>query len=155
MSGDYGADMQLLTRAHADGKRVDSLESMEEQMAMLRNQSDGFLEFQLVDMLRHPRENADAIRGLHRAWCNGDEKKLIQLLEAEGKGLPEQWQAEYAAYAHALYTERDAAFLQDALWYLESNETVFFAVGAAHIVRPGAVKDQLIQLGYTVTEIGR
>ena len=151
----YGADMLLLSRAHDEGKRVDSLESMEAQLDMLLNQSDGFEEFQLTDMLLHPQENADAIRALYDAWCSGEEEKLIRVLEEEKEALPEQWKEEYEAYAHALYTERDAAFLQDALSYLESGETVFFAVGAAHIVRPGAVKDQLARMGCIVTEIGR
>lgn len=155
LSSELGVDMRLIERAHEAGKQVDSLESMAEQMEMLMAQSDGFVEFQLEEALRYPDESAQSLRDLHSAWKAGNRELLVQLLEEEAEGLPLEWQAEYDAYAKALYHDRDAAFFQDALNYLESGKTVLFAVGAAHIVRPGALADRLAQAGYTVNEIGR
>jgi len=155
LSSELGVDMHLIQRAHEAGKQVDSLESMAEQMELLTGQSDGFVEFQLAGALLYPDESAKALKDLHSAWKAGNLDELVRLLEEDAEELPPEWQAEYDAYAKALYADRDAAFFEDVTGYLESGKTVLFAVGAAHILRPGALKDRLIQAGYMVTEIGR
>ena len=55
-----------------------------------------------------------------------------------------------AEYNQAISTDRDADMIAKAIEYLESGETVFYAVGLAHLLAETGLVDGLRAAGYTV-----
>ena len=158
LSSDWGVDMHLLRRAHADGKRIDELEGMEEQMDVLLSMPDSIAEMQIVSSLKNMAATAASYNLLLSAWQTGNEALFRILLQSGDMALdqlPEDIRADYQQYTDALYGNRDAGFEEQAIRYLAEGKTVLFAVGAAHVVGDGALADRLMKDGYTVEEIGR
>ena len=91
---------------------------------------------------------------LNQLWCQGSEKFLRQAASME---LPPNATAEekalYEEYMDKMMTQRDKIMVDGICGYLESGETVFVAVGLAHVVGEGGIVDQLKALGYTVTRV--
>ena len=56
----------------------------------------------------------------------------------------------YEEYNNAMNLERNRKMLEVAISYLESGETVFFAVGLAHLLVEEGLVDTLRDAGYTV-----
>ena len=65
--------------------------------------------------------------------------------------MTEEEKKAYEEYSKALNDDRDALMLEKAKEYIASDETVFFAVGLAHLLdnETGLVKT-LTEAGYTV-----
>ena len=150
LNSEWGADMRLLERAHADGKRIDELEGIEFQLNVMLNMSDAMVDYQIRETLAHAEETDEALRLLVNAWREGDRNALRVLLNQEQEEVPADLEAENAAYMALLYTERDEAFEARAREYLEKGERALIAVGAAHILREGGLADRLAEAGYTV-----
>lgn len=158
LSADWGVDMHLLSRAHADGKQIDELEGMEDQMDVLLALPDSIVEMQIMSSLENAVGAASAINTLAGAWQTGNEMLLNLLLQSEETALdqlPEEIRADYAAFMDTMYGDRNSGFEDQVKNYLAEGKTVLFAVGAAHIVGEGALAQMLAQDGYTVEEIGR
>ena len=49
--------------------------------------------------------------------------------------------------------QRNEGMLEVALEYLESGETVFYAVGLAHLLQENGLVDTLQTAGYTVEQV--
>ena len=113
LSSDLGVDMHLLRRAHADGKPIDELEGMEEQMELLLGLPDSIVEMQIMSSLENTAAAAAAINTLALAWQNGNEALFTMLLQSEDVALdqlPEEIRADYEAYMDAMYQDRNAGF---------------------------------------------
>ncbi len=154
LTSDYGVDLHLLTRAHETGKPIYELETYEEQLTVLGSMSDAFMEWQLRQMLVYSSANALGSLMLCTAWQNGNTDAIRNLTE-DMEGLPEEFKDDFDRYINNLLSERDERFTQQAIEYLLSGETVFFAVGAAHVCGSNGLAVRLAQAGYTVEEIGR
>ena len=158
LSSDWGVDMHLLRRAHADGKQIDELEGMAEQMEILLAMPDSIAEMQLLSDLDNAEEMAQMYVILLTAWQMGAEETFSGLLsEDEGdlSELPEELRAEYEQYMLSMYENRNDGFAQQVKDYLSEGKTVLVAVGAAHILGEEGLVDLLTRDGYTVEEIGR
>lgn len=154
-SSSYGLDQKLIEMAYQDEKTVLPLETLEQQMHVLTGTPDALVDFQLQQVLSYPEASDASFKLLFTAWRQGNEEILRLLLSSESLSVPKELQAEYEAYAKALYADRDAAFTEKAIEYLEKGDKVLIAIGAAHIVSDGAIVDRLMDAGYTVEEIGR
>ena len=55
-----------------------------------------------------------------------------------------------AEYNQAIAVQRDELMLEKAIEYLESGNTVFYAVGLAHLLSETGLVDGLREAGYTV-----
>lgn len=90
---------------------------------------------------------------LYQLWCQGDAERLAAYLEAENEEFaakePELWKE----YKKAMLTNRSKAMAKAAKHYLESGETVFFAVDLALIYGDGGVIQRLLDAGYTVEPV--
>ena len=145
-----GADYYLLNCAHHDGKRIDELESMDEQMNMLLNLPEEVLDAEIFLMLTNPEDAAVELLFLYFAWCAGDEETLTEYLAVE-----DEMDAAYDEFNDVLLGSRNEGFEAQAVAYLQSGETVLIAIGAAHILGEDGLAARLARAGYQVTEIGR
>jgi uncharacterized protein YbaP (TraB family) len=135
---------------------------------MLDGLSEEFIEFMLkLDVYSSRIPDIVEQIELYDAWCAGDYDKLVEVLNADEyeevdvSELTEEELALYNEYLgfvdefeardNMLTTERDALMLDTIKGYLESEETVFVAVGLAHLLdsETGLVKT-LAEAGYTV-----
>ncbi len=145
-----GADLQLITLAKAQEKPILELESGLGQMQMLSSLSDALQEALLKDtldagLLTYCAETAR----LYDLWCQGDEKALTEAVFASRL----EDEALYAEYVKAMYTDRNAKMLEAATGYLNGEQTVFYAVGIAHVLGENGLVAQLQAAGYSVEAV--
>ena len=53
-------------------------------------------------------------------------------------------------YHNAMIVKRNEAMLEEAIEYLKTGHTFFFAVGLAHLIQDNGLVDGLRSAGYTV-----
>ena len=145
-----GVDYYLLNRAHQDGKRIDELESMDEQMDVLLHLPEDVLDEQIYLTLAHPEEAGAELLFLYNAWCAGDEEAFTAYLT-----MQDAMDGAYDEYSDVLLGSRNEGFEVQAVAYLQSGETALIAIGAAHILGEDGLAARLARAGYQVTEIGR
>ncbi|RZL32203.1 MAG: TraB/GumN family protein [Rubrivivax sp.] len=146
----FGQDLMLLARAKADSRPVQSLESVEEQLAALEPTAaelpavvDGALKQLQRGQVRAP------LRKLADAWARGDMKTL---------GSYERWCrcADTPAERAWLKRVNDDRNVQlaariDALH--GAGQRLLVAVGALHMAGPEALPVLLAQRGFTVEAV--
>ncbi len=155
---DKGVDYRLMERADNADKKVYGIEKLGREFDMYNKMSDELMEFMLkmyveVERVEYVSEAID----MYEKWCKGDYEALYAMVNAtvmEGldkEELTEEDMKLYEEYDNMLTTERDALMLDTIKGYLESEETVFVAVGLAHLLdsETGLVKT-LAEAGYTV-----
>jgi uncharacterized protein YbaP (TraB family) len=143
----FGQDLMLLARAKADGRPVQSLESVEEQLAALAPTDaelpavvDGTLRQLQRGRMRAP------LRKLAEAWSRGDLKTLAAYPRWCGcadspaerawlKRVNDDRNVELAARVDALHG---------------AGQRLLVAVGALHMSGPQALTRLLAQRGFTV-----
>jgi len=164
LSSLYGVEERLMDIARNKSIEIRSVEDVGEHSMVLYNFSEGLQELLLYETISYGRsEYAAELKELYELWCAGDETALRELLavssdiefsEEEQELLsPEEMEAiegYVAEYNKALSTDRDAQMVEKAIEYLESGETVFFAVGLAHVLAENGLVDGLRAAGYTV-----
>jgi len=115
---------------------------------------------------------------LYELWCAGDEEALIEALASEPWDMKEEdfdleglsgedleraeailadldnINAQLAVlqeeYYKAMEFDRNVGMLEVAKGYLESGDTVFYAVGLAHLLAENGLVNTLREAGYTV-----
>lgn len=153
-SKEWGADRMLLLQAHQDGKRIDEVEGLDDQIQMVLSIPDEIADYQLRELLENEAEADAVFERTAKAWAEGDRETLQTLLRQQ-RSVPEELQAIYAPYDCRFYSDRDDGMEEKAVQYLESGQKVLFAVGTAHIIGENALVDRLQSRGYTILEIGR
>lgn len=183
LSSEKGMDVRLLARAEEMGKPVLEVESVQFQMKMTSDYSDHLQEVQLFSsMVGSTHEYGQSVSELYELWCAGDEAALIEMLnEGEDWQLKEEdldmtgltgedlERAEkiladldninarlkelQAEYDKSMSTDRNKGMLEAAVQYLESDQTVFYAVGMAHLLAPDGLVNTLRAAGYTVEPV--
>ena len=149
-----GLDARLVERARENGLEIREIESGLAQMEMLTGFSTELqllLLEQSLDMTA--AEYCAEVRELYEAWCRGDEAELRGLLEEDLSDMTEEEIALYQEYIDAMIISRNETMLEAAKEYLESGETVFYAVGLAHLLQENGLVDTLAEAGYTVEAV--
>ena len=158
LTASKGADVRLMDRAREQGKEIREIESAEDTYEMLAGLSDGLQEMLLASALSRSRSTVlqDNLR-LYELWCEGDEAALRSTIAAADGDQTASWTEDqrkyYEEYRQKMGVERNSAMLDAARRYLESGETVFFAVGILHLLGEGGLVDALREAGYTVTPV--
>lgn len=151
LHGDKGVESRLETLAADQEKPIYSIESGLFQIQMMCGYSDELQEMLLADALDSTLEEyAQELLELYEAWCAGDEAALRELLTDDLSEMTEEELALYEEYNKAMLLDRNAEMLKVAIEYLESGETVFYAVGLAHLLTGNGLVDTLREAGYTV-----
>lgn len=179
---EYGVDNQLMDRANEQEKTILSVEDDMEHATLLGSFSDELQEFLLMASLySSSAAHNDGTVELFEMWCRGDEAELTEYLaeeeaeEEEDTGIEELTEEEraemteeelaiydrlvelydkvQAEYEQVLMTERNIDMLAVAEGYLASGDTVFYAVGLAHLLGEDGLVNTLRNAGYTVERV--
>ena len=161
LTGIQGMEKRLTKLAHEQEKPIYDVESGLFQVQMLTGWSEELHALLLEDALSgNAEEYFTDVQELYELWCAGDEAALRKELsdEVDFSELTEEEKAEYEEVKHlveeynkAMSYDRNDGMLQKAIEYLESGETVFYAVGLAHLLNNvNGLVDTLRAAGYTV-----
>lgn len=149
-----GMDMRLLKLAKEQNKKILEVESALLQYEMFANFSADLQALLLEEAAAYTvAEYGDEVQSLYDLWCAGDESALRQMLEEDTDKLSDAEQALYQEYLDAMIIDRNDHMLDVAVSYLESDETVFYAVGLAHLLQENGLVDTLREAGYTVEQV--
>ena len=151
-----GADYGLIRWAYENDKMVVNIESGEDQLAMMGNYSDGLQQMLLEGAMSYePGAYWKEVENLYEMWCQGDEAALREELNdtSEYDAMTDEEKALYEEYHKAMIYDRNEGMLEEAKGYLESDHTIFFAVGLAHLLQDNGLVDGLRNAGYTVQTV--
>lgn len=137
-------DVELIEQARSGRKRLEHLESVDEQIAVF----DGISVEEQIAELKHALsdESSDQSRELVEAFASGDEQRLSRAL----------FDADQLAQAPGFY--KAVLFDRNARWLPEldralSQGRAFVAVGAAHLLGDAGLLTSLAGLGYRVNRV--
>ena len=161
LTNDYGVDGLLEELAREQGKPILNVESGLEQLQMLVGFSDGLQEALLAESVYTGQRQSNAgTQELFELWCGGDEAALTEAVQRDTEALTEEDLAEYEKYLplleeydKAMIGERNLGMLEAARGYLGGGQTVFYAVGLAHLLSEGGLVQLLRDAGYTVEPV--
>jgi len=161
LTSDKGVETRLTAWAQELNKPIREVESGLFQMKMLTGWSDELQEFLLMNtMSTTAQAMGQSTQQLYEQWCAGNEKALRKSVGQSGKPnfLQKLFLKDYLPlleeYNKGMNYDRNAGMLKVAKGYLESGETVFFAVGLAHLLdSENGLVDALKDAGYTVERV--
>ena len=154
LDSDSAMDSQLIDHAYDNDQPVYSIESAKFQYDLLNSMPDELCIASIEYTLDHVDSSNDSLMEMYEIWLSGDTDALVAYLEQETEDEDEAYSEEIIAMSEAfnkamLDDRNDGMFLK-AKEYLASGETVFFAVGAAHMVGDHGLVQLLTDAGYTV-----
>ena len=140
-----GVEMMMTQRATADGKPIEGLETIDEQLSFL----DGLpLEAQREMLLQTLAEGAalrETIDELIDAWHHGDTAALEEgLLESVG---------EQDAFTDALIHDRNRRWAETIAEWLDDEQDYLVVVGALHLVGDLGVPALLDKRGFGIQQL--
>ncbi len=158
---DWGVEEQLYAWAKEQDKSILAIEDAFSHVELEVDWSDPIQYVLLSDAVSGtPREYSDSVLEMFDAWCEGDEATLRELVNRDVNvdELTEAEKAEYVKYKlhmeeyeKTMSYDRNERMLKKAMVYLESRQTVFYAVGLAHLLDDtNGLVDALREEGYTV-----
>ncbi|MBQ5865728.1 MAG: TraB/GumN family protein [Oscillospiraceae bacterium] len=154
LRSEKGMDMRLLEMAKAQDKEILEVESGMFQMEMFGNFSSDLQVMLLEETVSYTVEEfRDEVEELYALWCAGDEDAIREFLAEDNADLTEEEMALYQEYIDAMIISRNANMLDVAVSYLESGDTVFYAVGLAHLLQENGLVDTLRDAGFTVEQV--
>ena len=161
---DKGVEERLYQWAEELDKEIREVESSLFQIKMTTGFSTELQLLMLEDSVEgSAQEYWEGTMDLYELWCAGDEAALREEIsnEVDTEEMTEEELAEYEAEKHlideynkAMSHDRNEGMLKVAIDYLESGETVFYAVGLAHLLDDvNGLVDTLRDAGYTVEPV--
>ncbi|HVX66570.1 MAG TPA: TraB/GumN family protein, partial [Bryobacteraceae bacterium] len=141
---DLGIDMHFLKQA-AGSKRVEQLETIEQQLRMLAEGSAAEQERALAEAAGKPEEATDLAARLKSAWISGDGKAVDELMSAALEKTPES--------GKRLLGDRNPHMAAEVIRYLRGSEPYFVVVGAGHLVGTDGIVNTVRKHGFTVTQV--
>jgi len=168
LSADFGLENRLVELAAEKGMEIRSIEDIGDQLLFFYKFPAELQELILYDMVNYGREKySEELMELYELWCAGDEEALREyicspsVIEFGEEALAQiseeemaQIEALLAEYDKAIGPDRNANMIETAIKYLESGETVFYAVGLAHLLDETGLIEGLREAGYTVELVG-
>jgi uncharacterized protein YbaP (TraB family) len=147
LAGTAGVDAFFDLRGKQDGKPIEELESIDEQIAFINsfNQADPD---DLVLSTLKDTENLNEMWGaMLSAWRAGDLMALEQIGD-------ESLRQDYPEIATLLLDQRNENWMREIPAMLEDADVEFVLVGALHLVGEKGLLNQLSERGFTVTQLG-
>ncbi len=123
-----GIDRHFQERAEQDKKRIDSLESVDDQLGTLAGIDDSTQELMLLEFLDSKSETGDQLQEAFEAWQAGDAAAMEEIL------LESMMQPEYQPVFDKLFVERNLRMKAKVSEYLTGSGTYFVVVGSGHLV---------------------
>ena len=152
---EMGMDRMLIALAYAIEIPVLSIESASFQMSLLNSFPDELNLLMIRDTLENLDSYGESIDGLYEAWLSGDYDRILALMseEDDSADYTEEQLQMLADYNKAMLEDRNRGMAQAALSYLESGDTVFLAVGTAHMLDELGLVQLLTDAGCTVERV--
>ena len=178
-----GLERRLEKLAEDNNIPLWEVESVLFQIEMMTGYSDHLQEFMLYSSAySHGKDSWEGTQELYELWCAGDETALIEQMKREPWAFTEEDLEEtedmdqedletiryirdnmesinteleklYQEYVKSMESDRNAGMLEVAKQYLESGDTVFYAVGLAHLLAEDGLVTTLRDAGYTVERV--
>lgn len=139
---ELGVDMYLLTRAHAAGKRVHELESVEFQLNLFNDMSAAEQEIMLVEMLKEFKKGPAYFEGLTKAWREGNASALSGFFAEMNASAAGRQSYE------TLITQRNRTMARKLEELGRAGGPLFVVVGVGHLVGEGSVVDLMRERGW-------
>ena len=155
-SYEHGVDNQLVAMAKDHGIPVRDVEDFVEHISLLANFSEELQALMLEETLDGGRYGSNmSAAELFDVWCRGSEEEIQASFEEEEEDeeLTEEEKAMLEEYNHGMMVKRNAQMVERAKEYMASGETVFFAVGLAHLMDEDGIVSSLRNAGYTVEQV--
>lgn len=152
LDSDKGIDLHFLKQAAQTGKRIIEIESAVEQYEMLAGFSDETWTLLMQTAVDDPAGQTEEVKTMYSIWKSGNFDAFSTYVTAEPEGLSGKEQQLYAAYQREMIDDRNAGMAQKAIELLQSAETCFFVVGAAHMAGDTGIVSALQNAGFTVTQ---
>jgi uncharacterized protein YbaP (TraB family) len=139
----YGVDYLIEKNAQDEGKKIDYLETVEEQLSFF-SRLDRKVEISyLRETVRSIMEEPNSALELINAWSSGKPEQMIGILEAAFDKIP--------VLRSQLLVARNKNWVPKIEAMLKSGDTHFVTVGVGHLVGPDSVIAQLKAKGYKIT----
>jgi uncharacterized protein len=140
-----GVEKRLTRRAAGDGKKIQGLESVREQLEIMarlpEKQQREFLLYSVNDAQRMATE----VDALLASWRSGDAAAMAKLLQEGFDEYPELYRP--------LTVERNRKWLPQIEQLLDDREDYLVVVGALHLVGKESVIDLLERKGHKVKQL--
>ena len=151
---EQGMDLRLIKLAEEQEKKILEVESSMQQIEMFANFSRELQLLILEENLDYTvAEYSSELQELYEMWCAGDEAALRKMLAEEDDEMTAEELVLYQEYVDKVIIQRNEGMLEVAVEYLESGETVFYAVGLAHLLQENGLVDTLRDAGFTVEQV--
>ena len=144
-----GVDSYLISLAHDNNKKIVSLETIDDQLNLLLGYSDEFYIRQIEAIIDNYEIAKSQSMYLYELYINGNYDALKNMIDlSSGLGIDE----EENQFNKAMYQDRNLLMTNKIVEFLDNNDSVFMAVGCAHVIG----KDGIIELlnnKYKITRI--
>jgi uncharacterized protein YbaP (TraB family) len=140
-----GVEMHMMSKATQDGKTIEGLETVEEQIQFLDGMSLQAQRNMLLSTLVESAKLGEMMDDLIDAWRRGD------IAELEAGMLDEL--AKHEELSKALVTDRNSRWVGQIEELLDDVDDYLIIVGALHLIGPQGVPNQLESMGYDVHQL--
>jgi len=140
-----GVDEFFDTKARHDGKAIEGLETVDEQIEFVTLLDRGMDDEIVIQTVGELQQLEAKLATLVNAWRTGDERGLEELFLRELKDYPRLYRV--------LIVERNQRWLKRIDGYLTQPARVMVIVGAGHIAGPDGLLEALRKRGYTVAKL--
>ncbi|CAA0124580.1 Uncharacterised protein [BD1-7 clade bacterium] len=141
-----GVDTWFSAKAWRDGKAVEGLETVEQQIEFLANLGTGNESRIILQTLEELEQLPGELNALTSAWRKGDLALLDELVIAPMK-------KDYPQVYEQLLLKRNQQWLPLLEGFLASDRVEFVLVGAAHLAGDKGLIEQLRKRGYQVEQL--
>lgn len=140
-----GVEMTMVSRAARDGKRIEGLEEIEEQLAFLDGLSLQAQRDMLIQTLEESANMRESIDEMIHAWRHGD----IAVLES---GMLDSFEG-HDELSDALVGQRNRRWVSQIDELLDDSEDYLIIVGALHLVGETGVPRLLAEKGIKIQQL--
>ena len=141
-----GVDMHMYNYGTKDRKKIQILETVDEQIGFLTSMGEGNQDEYVANWLRDMELLRTQLPLLVDAWRKGDRTALAT-------NFLEDLQKDYPRLYKSLLVNRNRAWMPKILPMLKTPEKEFVLVGAGHLVGADGILAKLEGLGYKVEQI--
>lgn len=146
-SPDLGIDKYFLDQAKADNKAIISLETAEEQMALLSKDDKAFQDKLLLYTLESMDEMEPILNDMFIYWREGDADAFDEMISS-----PLVKDPDLTVIYDDLIVKRNYRMANKIDGYLKTNKNYFVVVGSGHVVGEHGIISLLRDKGYRVKQ---
>lgn len=143
--GRYGVETQLFLQATQLGKKIEGLETLEAQLAMMDSLPLKTQKRFLIMTLEQIAVLDGKMDGIVNAWRSGDTHALQRDLMDEFRLEPKLYEQ--------MIVQRNANWVESILDMIDDRQNYLIVVGALHLVGDDSIQRMLADKGYSTRQI--